>query len=131
MHRQRVSGGASSEFPSSSFALPFALSVPSLADFAQFCSLHAFPTTPHFQPKQSWVKKLAAMQDIIDAWMLAQQKWMFLGPVYGSEEIAKQMPKVRVTMVHGVGDCMGVVLVVHSSTVQVHEGDVALPDQSS
>lgn len=46
-------------------------------------------------PAQNWVKKLASMQDIIDAWMLAQQKWMFLGPVYGSEEIAKQMPKVR------------------------------------
>lgn len=33
-------------------------------------------------------------QDIVDEWLLAQQKWMYLGPVYGSEEIAKQMPKV-------------------------------------
>lgn len=50
---------------------------------------------PFLERIESWVKKLAGMQDIIDAWMLAQQKWMFLGPVYGSEEIAKQMPKVR------------------------------------
>ena len=40
------------------------------------------------------MKKLASMQDILDAWLLCQQKWMYLGPVYGSEEIAKQMPKV-------------------------------------
>ncbi|KAG2427037.1 hypothetical protein HYH02_014682 [Chlamydomonas schloesseri] len=50
---------------------------------------------PFLERIENWVKKLAAMQDIIDAWMLAQQKWMFLGPVYGSEEIAKQMPKER------------------------------------
>ncbi|GFR40055.1 hypothetical protein Agub_g593 [Astrephomene gubernaculifera] len=50
---------------------------------------------PFLERIEDWVKKLASMQDIIDAWMLAQQKWMYLGPVYGSEEIAKQMPKER------------------------------------
>ena len=34
-------------------------------------------------------------QDIFDSWLTCQQKWMYLGPVYGSEEIAKQMPKER------------------------------------
>ncbi|GAX82307.1 hypothetical protein CEUSTIGMA_g9736.t1 [Chlamydomonas eustigma] len=43
----------------------------------------------------AWVKKLVSMQDIFDAWLTCQQKWMYLGPVYGSEEIAKQMPKER------------------------------------
>lgn len=56
---------------------------------------------PFLERIESWVKKLADMQDIIDAWMLAQQKWMFLGPVYGSEEIAKQMPKVRSSCCRG------------------------------
>ncbi|PNH05107.1 Dynein heavy chain 7, axonemal [Tetrabaena socialis] len=50
---------------------------------------------PFLQRIEGWVAKLASMQDIIDAWMFAQQKWMFLGPVYGEEEIAKQMPKER------------------------------------
>jgi hypothetical protein len=41
-----------------------------------------------------WVRKLQAMGEIFDAWLKCQQAWMFLGPVYGSEEIAKHMPKV-------------------------------------
>ena len=44
---------------------------------------------------EGWVKKLTSMQDIFDSWLTCQQKWMYLGPVYGSEEIAKQMPKER------------------------------------
>lgn len=44
---------------------------------------------------EGWVKKLSGMQDIFDAWLQCQSKWMYLGPVYGSEEIAKQMPKER------------------------------------
>ncbi|GLC77190.1 hypothetical protein PLESTF_001896200 [Pleodorina starrii] len=50
---------------------------------------------PFLERIEGWVKKLYTMQEIIDSWMVAQQKWMFLGPVYGSEEIAKQMPKER------------------------------------
>ncbi|KXZ43278.1 hypothetical protein GPECTOR_96g744 [Gonium pectorale] len=50
---------------------------------------------PFLERIEGWVRKLAGMQDIIDEWMVAQQKWMFLGPVYGSEEISKQMPKER------------------------------------
>ena len=47
--------------------------------------------TPFITRIENWVTKLGGMQDIFDAWMLCQQKWMFLGPVYGSEEIAKQV----------------------------------------
>lgn len=50
---------------------------------------------PFLERIEGWVAKLASMQDIFDAWMVAQSKWMYLGPVYGSEEIAKQMPKER------------------------------------
>ncbi|EFJ49499.1 flagellar inner dynein arm heavy chain 11 [Volvox carteri f. nagariensis] len=52
-------------------------------------------SAPFLERIEGWVRKLSNMQDVIDAWMVAQQKWMFLGPVYGSEEIAKQMPKER------------------------------------
>ena len=41
-----------------------------------------------------WVRKLQAMGEIFDAWLKCQQMWMFLWPVYGSEEIARHMPKV-------------------------------------
>jgi dynein heavy chain, axonemal len=43
----------------------------------------------------SWTAKLSKMQSIFDEWLTCQVKWMYLGPVYGSEEIAKQMPKER------------------------------------
>lgn len=43
----------------------------------------------------AWTAKLGRMQAIFDAWLTCQVKWMYLGPVYGSEEIAKQMPKER------------------------------------
>eukprot|EP00798_Chlamydomonas_sp_ICE-L_P021154 gene21154-28043_t len=38
---------------------------------------------------------LCVQEDIFDEWMKCQVRWMYLGPVYGSEEIAKQMPKER------------------------------------
>lgn len=50
---------------------------------------------PFLERIEGWVQKLQSMQDIFDAWMVAQSKWMYLGPVYGSEEIARQMPKER------------------------------------
>jgi hypothetical protein len=37
-----------------------------------------------------WSARLARMQAIFDEWLTCQVKWMYLGPVYGSEEIAKQ-----------------------------------------
>ena len=42
-----------------------------------------------------WTARLGKMQAIFDEWLTCQVKWMYLGPVYGSEEIAKQMPKER------------------------------------
>ncbi|KAK3235325.1 hypothetical protein CYMTET_54468 [Cymbomonas tetramitiformis] len=41
----------------------------------------------------SWFIKLNAIQEILDQWLLCQSKWMYLEPVFGSEEILKQMPK--------------------------------------
>lgn len=31
----------------------------------------------------AWDRKLNRMQDILDEWLNCQQKWMYLGPVYG------------------------------------------------
>ena len=67
------------------------------------CEHHSIVTPLMYMPArqafleriEGWVKKLTSMQDIFDSWLTCQQKWMYLGPVYGSEEIAKQMPKER------------------------------------
>jgi len=59
-------------------------------------AMQSSPAAEAFEERiDAWVKKLSNMQDIFDAWLLAQAKWMYLGPVYGSEEIAKQMPRER------------------------------------
>lgn len=34
---------------------------------------------PFLERIEAWVNKLTSMQDIFDAWMVAQSKWMYLG----------------------------------------------------
>lgn len=59
----------------------------------------AMLTSPFAKPFHDriamWTARLGRTQAIFDEWLTCQVKWMYLGPVYGSEEIAKQMPKER------------------------------------
>jgi dynein heavy chain len=59
----------------------------------------AMMTSPFAKPFHdrfiAWNARLSRMQLIFEEWLTCQVKWMYLAPVYGSEEIAKQMPKER------------------------------------
>lgn len=39
-----------------------------------------------------WETKLRTMQEVLEAWMTCQRSWLYLEPIFGSDDIVKQLP---------------------------------------
>lgn len=46
---------------------------------------------PFEEEMKEWEEKLISMQDILDAWMRCQESWLYLEPIFNSEDIMKQV----------------------------------------
>ena len=56
-------------------------------------SMRASPYIGPFEDRvRIWEKKLNTVQEIMDEWLKCQQQWLYLEPIFGSEDIMQQMP---------------------------------------
>ena len=47
---------------------------------------------PFEERARAWATKLVLIQDLIDVWLKVQGVWQYLEPIFGSEDIMRQMP---------------------------------------
>eukprot|EP00960_Hanusia_phi_P026860 746504-Hanusia_phi.AAC.16 len=47
---------------------------------------------PHAERLESWAKRLNNISEIIEQWLNCQRNWMYLEPIFSSDDIMKQLP---------------------------------------
>jgi len=86
------------------------------ADIIKSQAMASSPFCKPFQDRISiWAAKLSKMQKILDEWLTTQVKWMYLGPVFGTDEISKKMPKERKEFLSADGKYRRIMLAVLNS----------------
>ena len=56
-------------------------------------TMHASPYVMPLEPiLHSWEEQLVTIQDTMDVWLKVQNTWLYLEPIFSSEDIQRQMP---------------------------------------
>jgi dynein heavy chain len=57
-------------------------------------TMQGSPSIKPFEERaKAWAAKLVLIQDLIDIWLKVQGVWQYLEPIFGSEDIMRQMPE--------------------------------------
>lgn len=71
-----------------------------------------------------WEKKLTRFADILEQWLRCQGKWLYLEPIFGAEEIMKQIPKEGQAFRDMDAIWRRIMSRVHDDAVMMHVADI-------